>query len=276
MKSVYPILLFFILVMPSSHAQEPHSVNWKNVKVLLFTKNGKGYVHDNIANAVKAIQKFGQEKGFTVVASDDASVFTEDNLKQYTFLLFASTNNDVFDTNEQRLAFRRYVEAGGGFVGLHSVVGTERNWTWFKMMVGGSFVWHPPFQSLNLKVIDPSHASVQSLPTLWTKEDECYFMKEMYPGIKVVLVHDLKSLQKGEAEKIKTSAGSFGNFYPAAWYQNFDGGTIWITALGHDKKDYEDPTYLNHIFQGMQFVASHSAKFNGAKSYATEFDAPVR
>ena len=84
-----------------------------------------------------------------------ASVFTEENLKQYTFLLFANTNNDVFDTNEQRLAFRKYIEGGGGFVGLHSAVGTERNWTWFKMMLGGSFAWHPKFQPLTLKVIEP-------------------------------------------------------------------------------------------------------------------------
>lgn len=268
-------LIGFILVIPS-FAQSLKEVKWKNVKVLLYTKNGKGYVHDNIENAIKAIQKLGQEKGFSVVASNDPGVFTEENLKQYTFLLFANTNNDVFDTPEQRLAFRRYIESGGGFVGLHSVVGTERNWTWFKMMLGGSFAWHPKFQPLSLKVIDPSHAAAHNVPAIWTKDDECYFMKDMYPGIKVILAHDMTSLRQDEEEKIKAHAGFFSRYYPASWYQHFDGGTIWITTLGHHKNDYEDPTYLNHIFQGMQFVASHSRERDGAKAYAKEMEEDVR
>jgi len=269
------LFFFFLLIVFAAPAQ-PGNVKWKNVKVLVYTKNGKGYVHDNIESAVKAIQKLGQEKGFTVVASNDPSVFTEENLKQYTFVLFANTNNDVFDTNEQRLAFRKYIESGGGFVGLHSVLGTERNWAWFKMLLGGSFAWHPKFQPLSLKVIDPSHPTAANVPSPWTKEDECYFMKEMYPGIHVVLVHDLSGLRKEEEEKLKTNTGSFGRYYPAAWYQNYDGGTIWVTTLGHDKKDYEDPIYLNHIFQGMQFVASLSQKYNSSKAYAKEIEEPLK
>jgi type 1 glutamine amidotransferase len=260
----------------ASQGQSTDNVKWKNVKVLLYTKNGKGYVHDNIESSVKAIQKLGQEKGFTVVASDTATVFTPENLKQFTIVLFSNTNNDVFDTPEQRLAFRRYIESGGGFVGLHSVLGTERNWTWFKMLLGGSFAWHPKFQPLAVKVIDPDHASIQGLPPRWTKEDECYFMKEMYPGIKVVMAHDLGSLKKDEDEKIKAMSGSFGRYYPATWYQRFDGGVVWITTLGHNKKDYEDPIYLQHIFQGMQFVASQAKKHDPSKAYATEFEAAVR
>ena len=119
--------------------------------MLVYTKNGKGYVHDNIPSAVKAIQQLGRENRFKVDVSDDPAVFTETNLKKYTFLLFPSTNNDVFDTDEQRVAFRRYMEAGGGFVGLHSVTGTERNWKWFKMMVGGTFLWHRQFSAIQSK-----------------------------------------------------------------------------------------------------------------------------
>ncbi|WP_276372308.1 ThuA domain-containing protein [Chryseolinea sp. H1M3-3] len=275
----FPFFIAFLLMLcvgVFAHAQKNGDIKWKNVKVLVYTKNGKGYVHDNIESAVKAIEKLGKEKGFSVVASNDAAVFTEDNLKQYTFLLFANTNNDVFDTNDQRLAFRKYIEAGGGFVGLHSVLGTERNWTWFKMMLGGSFAWHPKFQPLSIKVIDPSHASVKNVPSTWSKEDECYFMKEMYPGIKVTLAHDLTSLRKDEEEKMKANAGSFARYYPASWYHTFDGGTIWITTLGHDKKDYEDPTYLNHILQGMQFVALASQKRDETKAYAKEMNEDVR
>ncbi|MDQ6815145.1 MAG: ThuA domain-containing protein, partial [Bacteroidota bacterium] len=135
--------VFLIVSFVSLHAQ--NKVDWKNVKVLVYTKNGPGYVHDNIASAVNCIQKLGKQYGFKVDTSRDATVMTENNLKQYAVLIFPSTNNNVFDTDRQRLAFRHYIEAGGGFVGIHSVTGTERNWKWFKMMLGGTFAWHAKF-----------------------------------------------------------------------------------------------------------------------------------
>ena len=283
MKSILNIVAFTLLLLTvtfASNAQKPKPVKWEKVSILVYTKNGKGYVHDNIPSAVKAIQKLGNEKGFKVDVSEDPAVFTASNLKQYTFLLFPSTNNDVFDTDEQRLEFRRYIEAGGGFVGLHSVTGTERNWKWFKMMLGGTFAWHARFQPFRITVIDKDHASVEGVPKIWIKADECYFTKEMYPGIKVVMAHEPGSLNEKEnetdKEKIKTYASPFADYYPAVWYQQFDGGTVWITTLGHDKKDYEDPVYINHIFQGMSFVAASSAKKDFTKSYATSRDEAIR
>lgn len=280
MNNLYRIVLMFLaaaLAVPANTVAQK-KVNWKKVSVLVYTKNGKGYVHDNIPSAVKAIEKLATENGFHVDVSDDPAVFTEENLKQYNFLLFPSTNNDVFDTDAQRVAFRRYIQAGGGFVGLHSVIGTERNWRWFKLMLGGTFVWHPKFQPLEINVIDKDHPSVAGMPAVWKKEDECYFMKELYPGMRVVMAHDLSAMKANEKdqERINTLAASFSDFYPAAWHQDFDGGTIWITTLGHNKKDYEDALYLNHIFQGMRYVASRSGKLDFTKSYATERDTPIR
>jgi type 1 glutamine amidotransferase len=248
----------------------------KNLKVLVYTKNGEGYVHDNIPYAVEAIQKLGEEHKFEVTVSDDPSVFTDDNLKTFDLLLFPSTNNDVFDTDAQRLAFRKYIQAGGGFVGLHSVVGTERKWEWFKQLIGGTFVWHPRFQQYQLNVIDPGHPTVEGLPKVWEKEDECYFIKEIYPGIKVTIVHNLETLDQKEKERIDASAGPYSKYYPAVWHQDFDGGHVWVSALGHHIKDYEDPVFLQHVLQGMQHVARQLKGLDYSKAYATSRDTPVR
>ena len=164
MKIAFVCLLFLSGAL-NSFAQ--NNVKWKKIAVLVYTKNGKGYVHENIPAAVKCIQQFGVQYGFKVDTSSNPSVMTEDNLKQYTMVIFPSTNNDVFEDNTQRLAFRHYIEAGGGFVGIHSVTGTERNWKWFKNMLGGTFAWHANFQSFKIKIIDPTHPSMQSLPKLW-------------------------------------------------------------------------------------------------------------
>jgi type 1 glutamine amidotransferase len=140
------------------------TINIKKIRVLVYTKNGKGFVHDNIPAAVKCIQELGQENGFKVDVSDNPALFTVENLKQYTILIFTSTNNDVFDTDEERVAFRDYIEAGGGFIGIHSITGTERNWTWFKQMVGCTFVVHDVYQKFDVKVISPNSPLVQGIP----------------------------------------------------------------------------------------------------------------
>lgn len=229
-------------------------------QVLVYTKNGKGYVHDNIASAVACIEQLGKTNNFKVEVSDDPNVFTEANLKKYQLLIFTSTNNDVFDNDEQRVQFRRYIEAGGGFLGVHSVTGTERNWTWFKMMLGETFSWHAKFQKFSIKNLAPTHPSMKGVPSLWTKEDECYFGKELYPGIQVLMAHDLSSLDTTQKAMIVKNAGSFGNYYPAVWYQHFEGGNIWVTALGHAKENYQEPTYINHLLQGIKYIAN---QYNG-------------
>lgn len=282
MKIPFGTIVICFLLFQHSLSGEVYGqkdVNWKKVSILVYTKNGKGYVHDNIPAAVSCIQKLGKQFGFKVDSSADASVMTEENLKKYTLLVFASTNNDVFDTDKQRLEFRRYIEAGGGLVGIHSVTGTERNWKWFKMMLGGTFAWHAKFQKYTVKVIDPLHPSMQGLPKNWVKEDECYFAKELCPGTKAVLAHDIKTLDTSdlkERDLIIKHAGYYSELYPAAWTHDFDGGHAWFTALGHDKKDYEDPVYIQHIFQGIRFVASSVKKLDYSKAYAASRDAPIR
>ena len=67
MKIIIRIIVVFVLFVQSSiessvYAQQ--KINWKKVNVLVYTKNGKGYVHDNIPSAVSCIQKLGKQYGF--------------------------------------------------------------------------------------------------------------------------------------------------------------------------------------------------------------------
>ena len=122
-------------------------VDWRKVRVLVYTKNGKGYVHDNIPNSVEAIKALGKEHGFSVDVSDDPAIFAESNLKKYSALIFCNTNNVVFDTDSQRVALMRYIQAGGGFAAIHSASGTERGWKWFKQMLGARSTGMSPFRN---------------------------------------------------------------------------------------------------------------------------------
>ena len=94
-KGIIGLVIIAVIFNWGAPRVAAQKTNLKNVKILVYTKNGKGYVHDNIPYAVKCIQKLGVENGFKVDVSDTPTVFTENNLKQYTLLLFPSTNYDV-------------------------------------------------------------------------------------------------------------------------------------------------------------------------------------
>ncbi|NND31858.1 MAG: hypothetical protein HKN76_04650 [Saprospiraceae bacterium] len=221
-------------------------------RILVFTKNGEGYVHDNIASSVKAIKKLGEENGFAVDATDSAAVFTSNKLMEYDAIVFSNTNNKTFDNEGQKIAFQEYIRSGKGFVGIHVASGSERNWPWYWKLVGGKFVRHPKFQQFEIEVIDHDHPSTYFLPDVWIREDECYFINKLNPANHVLLAARLPSIID---EKKKDYPGdTFGDLVPLAWCHKFDGGRQWYTALGHKIEHYEDPTFMRHILGGIQWV----------------------
>src|SRR5687767_12621840 len=46
------ILIFIVLFPGAGNLYAQANVDWKKVSVLVYTKNGKGYVHENIPSAV--------------------------------------------------------------------------------------------------------------------------------------------------------------------------------------------------------------------------------
>jgi type 1 glutamine amidotransferase len=47
-----------------------------------------------------------------------------------------------------------------------------------------------------------------------------------------------------------------GDFHPIAWYQEFDGGRSFYTALGHIPGLYNDEQFLVHIIGGIYWAAT--------------------
>ena len=224
----------------------------KELRVLIYTKNGEGYVHDNIDASVAAMEKICKGEGIATEVSDDPGVFTPDNLKRFDALVFANTNNEGFDTEAQKKAFQEYIRAGGGFMAIHSSNATERDWQWYRAMVGGKFLRHPPHQEFDVLVTDPDHPSTKHLPKRWTVRDECYYSYHINPAIHVLLSADLNTIE--DEQKAEYPGEAWGTQIPICWCQEFEGGRQWYTALGHDIPFYEDPLFVEHLRGGLLWV----------------------
>ncbi len=250
--SLQTIALFcFILITLASCSSKRSS----KPTVLVFFKTG-GYYHESIPTGVKAIQDLGDKNGFNVDTTTNANMFAEDSLKKYAALVFLSSTGEILSGN-QEIAVERYIQAGGGFVGIHAATDAEYDWSWYVKMIGASFKSHPANQEATLIINDKNHPSTDSLPATWTRKDEWYNFKNLNPDVKVLISIDEKSYQGGEN----------GDKHPMAWYHNFDGGRVFYTELGHTNESFSEPLYLKHILGGIQYtIGDNTADYSKARS----------
>lgn len=219
-----------------------NTVYAQKYKVLVFAKTA-GFHHNSISLGLPAIQKLGAENKFSVDTTTNAALFTATNLKQYAAVIFLSTTGNVLN-DEQQGAFEKYIQAGGGFVGVHAATDTEYDWPWYGKLVGAYFIKHPEQQEATLRIVDRKSIATKHLPADWTRKDEWYNFKEIQPDLKVLIKLD-ETTYKG---------GSNGDNHPIAWYHSFDGGRAFYTGLGHVDGSYSDPLFLKHLLGGIQYA----------------------
>ena len=243
-------LAIFLLAISLTAAQD---------KVLVYTRNfvttGKGYVHENISTSVETIRELGKQHGFEVDSSDDPKLFTPDNLKQYKVIVFSNSNNEAFENDAQRDAFRKFIQAGGGLVGIHSAAGSERAWPYFWSVMGGKFIRHPKLQKFTVTVKDRTHPATAGLPATFEWEDECYLFEHMNPDVKVLLTTDPAKLE--DPKRAEQPGELRGGMYPLSWYNTFDGGREYYIGLGHKKEHYANPLFRQQILGGILWAMGH-------------------
>lgn len=226
------------LIMASSTVQA------KKQKVLIFSKT-LGFHHNSIKQGIEAIQKLGLENKFDVDSTINSSNFNAANLKQYAAVIFLSTTGDVLN-NEQQAAFEKYIQAGGGFVGVHSAADCEYNWPWYGKLVGAYFVGHPAPQIATLNMTNHKHIATKHLPEQWKRKDEWYNFRAVYDQINVLIAIDEKSYDAGK--------NKMGDDHPMAWYHQYDGGRAFYTGLGHTEESFSEPLFLQHLLGGIKYA----------------------
>ncbi len=231
------LVLASLSVPVTARSQEP--------RVLVFSKTA-GFRHSSIGVGRAAIRKLGQENGFSVDTTEDAGTFTSKNLARYRAVVFLNTTGDVLDAAQQD-DFERYIQAGGGYVGIHSATDTEYDWPWYGRLAGAWFNGHPGnpnVRKATYRVLDKSHPSTEGFPDTLVREDEFYNFKSIDPTIHTLIEIDEKSYE----------GGTNGDHHPMSWYHDFDGGRAWYTNMGHTEATYSEPLFLRHLLGGLRYA----------------------
>lgn len=228
------------------------------IRILVFSKT-KGFRHSSIPNGIAALKKIAEQNGYLMDTTENAANFNEDNLKKYAAVVFLSTTGDVLD-DVQQADFERYIQAGGGYVGIHAAADTEYDWPWYGQLVGGYFNGHPStpsnVQRGQIFVVDKKHPSTEHLPDTLERTDEWYDYRNMYPGVKVLMRINEKSY----------IGSNMNNQHAIAWYHEFDGGRAWYTAGGHTEESFSEPDFLRHIAGGLKYVIGNAVPLDYQKA----------
>lgn len=213
-------------------------------RILLFSKT-TGFRHGSISDAIETIETLGLEHGFGVDKTENSALFTDENLVQYDAIVWVMTTGDVLNDSEQ-MAFERYIQAGGGYVGIHSASDTEYDWPWYGDLMGAFFDNHPQIQTATILVEDGAHPSTAHLDATWIRNDEWYNYRSNPRANTNVLM---------SLDESTYSGGTMGD-HPIAWYHEFDGGRAWYTGGGHTSESYSEPDFVQHLLGGIQYAAA--------------------
>ena len=255
----------------------------KRFRALVFSKTA-AFRHDSIPQGIAAVQSLGNQYGFQVDATEDASLFRDDVLSHYDVVIWMSTTGDVL-TDTQQAAFERFIKAGGGYAGVHSSTDTEYTWPWYGQLVGAYFRNHPAGTPTATVVReDKTDPSTSFLQDRWQRTDEWYnFQSPVNPvvngggvdyspratsGTHVLLTMD----ESTYAEDDGTDTAD--DDHPISWCRKFDGGRMWYTGMGHTQASFSEADFLKHMLAGIEIAAGVQTS-NACGIAATNHDPTV-
>ncbi len=252
MKSLIHVALAALLIasLPAA-AEDPFG------KVLLLTKSG-GFQHEPVAEkdgqpsqAELDLKEVLAKQGLQVDATKDAGKINAAELEHYKLVIFY-TQGDLDKEGIDKTPMgpdgmkdlNAWIDAGGGFMGFHSATDTSRPATAddpntpYTAMIGGAFAGHGKQFRGTIKVVDPKHPAIASVPDGFSIPDEWY----VFHHLDTKNIHVLALLDPGDERK-NQEMYNVPN-YPAVWCKTQGKGRIFYSAMGHRPDVWTNETFL--------------------------------
>jgi type 1 glutamine amidotransferase len=206
------------------------------------------------------IRNLGIQNGFDVDTTNATnSFFIDSSLAKYAAICFVNTTGALF-TSSERDAFKRFMQAGGGYVGIHASTDCEYEWPWYGQMSGANFNGHPfNVATAKIAILDKKHPSTEFITSdTLSRTDEWYFWGQdsgfkNNPIINPAENDSIHVLMNLVESSLPNS--TLNHFHPMCWYQNFEGGRVWYLGFGHDPKTFNEPLMKQMILGGILYAA---------------------
>lgn len=222
-------------------------------RVLLFEKINGFRDDPSVKAAHAAFVAIAARKGWELVTTDKGSAFNAQLLRKFDAVIWNNISGDVL-TLTQRAVFQRWLQQGGGFIGVHGTAGDPVYfWDWYAdTLIGARFSGHPmnpQFQDARVVIDDAAHPIARGLPAEWVVNDEWYSFKTnpRVTGARIIATLDESTYSPTGMRGEDLKMGD----HPIAWTRCVGRGRVFYSAIGHRPERYADAVYVQMLEQAI-------------------------
>ena len=217
--------------------------------ILVFSETKSWRHEEGIAGADLFMIETGRELGYGIFTTTNSAIFNAESLARFDVVVFNNMTGDALTPSEE-IAFQTWLEAGGGWVGIHGAGdSSHKDWPWYsETLLGSTFISHPmapQFQDARVENLNPAHPVMKGLPAEWVHNEEWYTFdapaqdfgqivllgvdESTYSPVNTVYgVEDLRMDPEGKGPIA----------HPVAWARCVGQGRAVYSALGHQDTSY--------------------------------------
>ena len=233
--------------------------------VLVFSKTNSFRHEDGIVGGAKALQSITRKNHWGMFHTENGAVFNERDLARFDAVVFLNASGDVLNEKQEH-AFQSWLEAGGGWLGIHSAGDSSHlAWQWYRdKLIGANFTAHimgPQFQTATVVLENHEHPVLRGLPDIWQHEDEWYSWEHSprVEGFTILAVLDEDSytpVQKFMGKERDLRMGD----HPVVWSNCIGSGRSVYAAMGHQAEAFEQVQFRHLIDNALTWLIEPSVE----------------
>lgn len=266
LAGIYYIGAWHILFPSSHHDTTPPeiSADLSSPAILVFSKTNRFRHKEGIAGGKEALANIAKEQGWGIFTTENGAVFNAEDLALFDAVVFLNTTGDVFNKS-QEAAFQRWLEQGGGWLGIHAAGdGSHAEWGWYmKELIGATFTAHimgPQFQTATVVTEKAAHSVNQAMPAQWQHEEEWYSWEDSprLRGFNILATVDEDSYTPS-AKLLNTETDLRMGDHPVVWSNCVGEGRAVYSAMGHRAEAFASANHLQLLTNALSWIMTEGA-----------------
>jgi uncharacterized protein len=207
--------------------------------------------HHVLPQSVASMRQFAHLAGLRFTHFESVSLIQGQQLEEARVLALFTIGETPWSDSQKEVILSRVRSGAMGFMPIHAASDACAGWPDYGCLVGARFDGHPWTQEFTVEVVDAEHPATRHLGPRWRLTDEVYLFRELRADCQVLLRALASDLDMG-AKGARVPEGGI----PLAWCFREERGRVFYTALGHFSALYESPTFLGHLFGGLEWILS--------------------
>lgn len=214
--------------------------------VLVFSKTN-GFRHEEgIKGGARVLDGIARGHRWGYFHTENGAVFNPRDLARFDAVVFLNASGDMLSA-EQEQAFQQWMEAGGGWLGIHAAGdGSHAGWQWYMdELIGAKFTAHimgPQFQRATVLLENQQHPVLQDVPDIWDHEEEWYSWSSSPRGKGFTILATLDEESYTPVQKLfgRERDLRMGD-HPVVWSNCVGSGRSIYVAMGHRGSAFTQP-----------------------------------